>query len=85
MNKNYLKGFLEWDDFINASDNVVVDSFVPSIFYKNEEGKQTFIHQKKSQSLSLASNADVLIAADVVYDRSVIPQLIAMLKALPYS
>mmetsp|Transcript_12507 Transcript_12507/g.18946 ORF Transcript_12507/g.18946 Transcript_12507/m.18946 type:complete len:586 (-) Transcript_12507:127-1884(-) len=79
-------GYLEWDDFVHANDDAVVDSFVPSILYKDgKEGvgqTKMFIHQNKSQSLSIASNADVLIAADVIYDRSVVPQLVQVVKTI---
>ncbi len=46
------------------------------------EGNDISFHQSYQNSFTIASNADVLIAADVVYDRSVIPQLVQVVKSL---
>ena len=60
----------------------VVGSFVSSSACENGNGKIISFHQTPHQSFAISKQADVLIAADVVYDRCVIPQLVQVVKTL---
>lgn len=85
-----MKGYLEWDDFVAVNDDRTngydkheqLNAFTPSTIFRDAKGNPVSFHQCCSKSFSIAANADVLIAADVVYDRSVIPQLVQVVKSL---
>lgn len=64
------KGYLEWDEYANQCDEDSNECYA----------KVDSIHQPDSVSRSLSRTSDVLIAADVVYDRSVIPPLISVVR-----
>lgn len=83
---------MEWDDFVTIQNQdkiniqnenkISMDKFSPSTKYMDAKGNDISFHQSYQNSFTIASNADVLIAADVVYDRSVIPQLVQVVKSL---
>jgi hypothetical protein len=82
---------LEWGDFVTMNGDTydyapesdeVLEDFVPSLSCRDSDGNPVSIHQSSSQSFTIASNSDVLIAADVCYDRSVIPQLVQVVKTI---
>lgn len=65
-------GHLEWEEY---ADNMNDDESSNEIC-----AKVSSIHQPDPLSRSLARTSDVLIAADAVYDRSVIPPLISVVR-----
>lgn len=68
-----LQGYLEWEQHqfhIDYSDHYDHDDINMS----------NSIHVNYQQSLQLARSSDVMIAADVVYDRCVIPALISVVR-----
>ena len=72
-------GYLEWDEFSKSHDLQKINGRDQSLLYK---ATYPIIQQSHQKSLEIALNADVLISADVVYDRTVIPQLVSVVKAL---
>lgn len=84
---SFEQGYLEWDDFISINQDEESkrnkECFTPTIkCIDTQNGKYISFLQSYNDSFSIAINADVLIAADVVYDRSVIPQLVQVVKTL---
>lgn len=70
-------GYLEWEQFSEAleeQERAMIECTVPT--------RSQTIHQPPEISKEIAKNADVLVAADVVYDRSIIPALISCVSKL---
>lgn len=70
----HLQGYLEWEEFSDdkhgKEDESVMVTTTPSI------------HQPAQISVDIANKADVLIAADVIYDRTFVPALVASVGRL---
>lgn len=75
------KGYLEWDEFHSQDMTKFVEAEEPNNDIQNGNGSESNQYmQSPKASLIAAMNADVLIAADVIYDRSVIPQLVKVVR-----
>jgi predicted nicotinamide N-methyase len=75
-------GYLEWDEFSKNYDLQKLNTREQIPRTEGTLPPYTSIRQSHQTSLEIALNADVLIAADVIYDRSVIPQLLSVVKTL---
>ena len=72
------------NSYVNETQKIseATNSFVPSMQFYDHDRNVIPFNQSIAHSLSISMESDVYIAADVIYDRSVIPPLVQVVKML---